>query len=250
MSKELEVAIQAVMEGAKYALSKFNNKLVVHKKADQTVVTKVDSEVEEIIKSIISKAFPNAYFVGEETGGEINSQEFWTIDPIDGTRHFLRHTPMWAVLISLVRNGEPVLGVSYVPGMNEVMYAEKGSGAFLNDERIEVSQIDKISEAILLLGSMRFFEDKLPLTRLIESCASTRSYVSPYEYHLLASGRAEIVIDGYGKIWDIAPFKVILEEAGGKITDSEGKPWNTLTKGGISTNGRLHEGVVNIYNQK
>jgi histidinol-phosphatase len=249
MSEELKTAIDAAKKGAEYALQFYNDELVVEKKEDKTVVTRVDQETEELIKKIVLKKFPSANFVGEETGGSRESL-YWCIDPIDGTRHFLRNTPLWAVLISLIKDGKPVLGVSYVPGMRELLYAEKGQGAFLNGEKVRVSKISELSDSIVLFGSMRFFKDKEILVRFINSSASARSLVSPYEFHLLASGRAEIVIDGYGKTWDIAPFDVIIEEAGGKVTDSFGQPWSVDNPGCVATNGLIHKEVIKIYNEK
>ena len=250
MSDELKVAIEAAKAGAEYALKFFGKNLDIQKKIDKTVVTKVDREVEETIKKVILKSFPNSEFVGEETGEIVKSDTFWSIDPIDGTRHYLRNTPLWAVLISLIKGGEPVVGVSYVPGQNEFMFAEKGHGAFLNDNKIRVSNVSNIDDAILMIGSLRFFDNKTPLLRLIDSTASSRSLVSPYEFHLLASGRAEIVIDNYGKIWDIAPFKVIVEEAGGKVSNSQGEEWRISDTGCIATNGLVCDEVLRIYNEK
>lgn len=104
---------------------------------------------------------------------------------------------------------------------------------------------------MLMLGSLRFFKEKIPITlKLGEACASIRSLVSPYEYHLLASGRCEIILDVYGKIWDIAPFKIIIEEAGGMITNWKGEPWTINDRGCVATNGILHEEVIKILNKE
>ena len=251
MSNELKVAIEAAKKGAKYALTFYGKELTVDKKDDNTVFTKVDKETEEVIKKTILNKFPDAKFVGEETGGIPNKGAFWTIDPIDATRHFIRNIPLWSVLVSLIADGRPIIGVSDAPCLNEVVYAEKGKGAFLNDKKITVSNIAKIKDSLLIVGALRFFKDKMPATlRLIEACASIRSYVSPYDFHLLASGRSEITLDVYGKIWDIAPFKVIVEEAGGRVTNWEGKPWAIDDRGCIATNGILHEEVIKILNKR
>jgi histidinol-phosphatase len=249
MSEELKVAIKAAKKGAEYALKYFGKDLEFSKKSDNTILTRIDKETEELIKKIILNKFPDAKFVGEETGGIPNKGKFWTIDPIDGTRHFIKNTPLWAVLISLVIDGVPVIGVSNVPCLKEVIYAEKGKGVFLNDKKIEVSKTVEIKDSILMLGSLRFFKEKISTAiKFINVCASTRSLVSPYEYHLLSSGRCEIVLDAYGKIWDIAPFKVIVEEAGGEFVNWNGKPWTIKDSGCIATNKMLFKDVMKIIN--
>lgn len=247
MSTELKVAIEAAKKGAEYAIRFYGKELRIDKKEDNTVFTRVDKKTEEVIKKTITNKFPNAKFVGEETGGIPNKGTFWTIDPIDGTRHFIRNTPLWAVLISLIVDGKPVIGVSNAPCLNEITYAEKGKGAFLNNKKVKVSSVAEIKNSLLMFESLRFFEEKIPaLLRVVEACASARSLVSPYEFHLLASGRCEIVLDAYGKIWDIAPFKILIEEAGGKVTNWNGDPWTINDRGCVMTNGILHDKVIKI----
>jgi histidinol-phosphatase len=247
MSDELRIAIKAAKRGASYARTFFGKEMAVGKKDDNTVFTQVDKHTEELIKKTIASKFPNAKFVGEETGGIPTEGKFWTIDPIDGTRHFIRNTPLWSVLISLIVDGKPVIGVSNAPCLNEIIYAEKGKGAFLNDKKIVVSNVSGVEDSLLMFGGLRFFKEKMSaLLRIAEVCASTRSLVSPFEYHLLASGRCEIVLDAYGKIWDIAPFKIIIEEAGGMVTNWDGKPWTIKDKGCIATNRFVHSKVMEI----
>lgn len=251
MSDELKLAIEVAKAGAKYAFTFFGKNQRVEKKSDNTVVTKIDRQTEQIIKEKIREKLPNAKFVGEEGGGTPTKKgAFWTIDPIDGTRHFTRGTPLWSVLLALVINGKPEIGVSYTPCLNELLCGQRRKGAFLNDKKIHVSDTSSIKDALLMFESIRFFKDKSPLLKLIDACASSRSLVSPYEYHLLASGRCEIVLDAYGKIWDLAPFKVIVEEAGGKITKFNGDEWDMEGSGAIMTNGILHEEVIKILNEK
>ncbi len=249
MSDELKVAIEAAKKGAEYAKTFFGKEMAIDKKGDNTVLTQVDKATEEVIKNVIRNKYPNAKFVGEETGGSISQGTFWTIDPIDGTRHFIRNTPLWSVLVALIVDGDAKIGVSYTPCLNELVYAEKEKGAFLNGKKIKVSNIAILKDAILMLGSLRFFKDKALILRVVDNCASARSLVSPYEFHLLSSGRCEIVLDAYGKIWDIAPFKVILEEAGGKITNWQGKPWTVQDRGCIATNGLIHNQVAKIIRE-
>lgn len=247
-SQELLTALEAAKKGAAYAMKYYGKELRAIKKKDNTVFTHVDKTTEEIIKKTITNKFPSAKFVGEETGGMPIKEVFWTIDPIDGTRHFARNIPLWSVLVSLIRKGEPVIGVSNTPCLNEIAYAEKGKGAFLNEKKINVSRISKVKDSLVVFGSLRFFKDISSLFKIIKASSSTRSFASPYELHLLASGRCEIVLDAYGKIWDIAPFKVIVEEAGGRVTNWKGKPWTINDRGCVATNGILHDKVIEIIN--
>jgi histidinol-phosphatase len=171
------------------------------------------------------------------------------IDPIDGTRHFVKNTPLWAVLITLVVDGEPTIGVSNMPCLNEILYAEKGEGSFINGRKISVSNFSKLNESIAMFCSLRFFKKRLPVAfKLIEACASVRSYVSAYEFHLIASGRSEIILDANRKMWDAALYKVIVEEAGGKYTNWNGQPWKIGDVGFVATNGILHNKVMEIIN--
>jgi histidinol-phosphatase len=249
MSDELKVTIEAAKRGANYANTFFGKEILFSKKSDNTIFTKVDEATEKIIKNTILIKFPDAKFVGEETGGVPNNGKFWTIDPIDGTRYFARDIPLWSTLISLVVNGKPVIGVSNAPALKELIYAEKGNGTFLNEKKVVVSNISEINNSLLMLGSLRFFKEKITIPlKLMNATDSTRSIVSPYALHLLSSGRCEIFFDIYGKIWDISPFKVIVEEAGGKMTNWKGKDWTINDRGCVATNRLLHNKVIEIIN--
>jgi len=251
MSNELKVAIDAARKGSAHALNFYGKELKFVIKDDNTLLTKADKEVEEVIKNLILARFPNANFVGEETGGTTGSGKFWVVDPIDGTRHFVKNTPLWATLISLFKDYRPVAGVSNMPCLNEILIAERGMGAFLNNKKIFVSKVSHLNNALLMYGSLRFFKErKEGLINLSDSCASSRSLVSPYQFHLLASGRCDIVVDAYDKMWDLGPFVVAIEEAGGKVTSLDGNEWNYNDIGCVATNGILHDQALRIINSK
>jgi|WetSurMetagenome_2_1015567.scaffolds.fasta_scaffold14404_6 histidinol-phosphatase len=172
------------------------------------------------------------------------------IDPIDGTRHFVKNIPLWAVLISLIVDGEPVVGVSYMPCLNEIMYAEKGQGTFINGHKVSVSKFSRLDESILLFCSLRFFKEKMrAVLEFVNECASTRSYVSAYEFHLLVSGRSEVILDAHRRMWDAALYKVIVEEAGGKYTNWNGEPWEIGDIGCVASNKILHNKVMEVINK-
>lgn len=248
MADELKAAIEAAKEGGKYALKYFEKEFEVEFKDDNTPITKADKESEEVIKKCILKYFPDAKFVGEESGGSVDEEEFWTIDPIDGTRSFSRGIPSWGVAISLYKNPNFELGVVYFPSFDDILYAQKGKGAFLNDKKVHVSKVNLLNKALLAYGNPRYIENKKSLLNLIESAASGRSWEVTYSNYLLAQGKVDATLDGYAHLWDYAPFKIITEEAGGRVTKLDGSPITKHGLGYIATNGLLHDEVVKLFN--
>ena len=249
MSNELKVAIEAARVGAKSAIKYFNKNLKVSiKEVDKTPVTIADQESEKAIKSFLLSKFPRAKFVAEEIGGSTKEDEFWIIDPVDGTRSFSRGIPGWAVSIGYYKNSVFELGVCYYPIFDQILYAQRGEGAYLNGEKVHVSQIDSLNKALLGFGNPRYIENKSSLLNLIDLAGSARSWEVTYSNFLLAQGKVDIVLDGYAYLWDVAPFKVIIEEAGGKITRIDGSPITIHGKGYVSTNGLLHDEVIKLIN--
>lgn len=250
MTNELKVAIQAAKAASKISLKYFGHNPYVKFKADQSPVTKADKESEAIIRKIILKNFPNTNIVGEEAGGDLNKDEFWTIDPIDGTKYFIRDLPLWSILIALYKGGDVVLGISYMPVFNELIWAEKGKGAFLNGKKISVSKVSNLKEVFFNFGTLRKFNNHKNIFRLADQCLSSRGIGNPYGYQQVACGKMDISLDVKAGIWDLAPYKCIIEEAGGKITDFEGNPWKSTDKQCLATNGILHDEVIRILNEK
>lgn len=132
MSEELKIAIEAAKKGAEAALRYYEKNPAFEVKPDNSPVTKADKEAEDIIKKTIVSHFPHAQFLGEETGGTLDADDFWCIDPIDGTKNFIRGLPFWGIEIAHIIDSEIVLGLSYGPVIEEMLYAEKGKGAFMN----------------------------------------------------------------------------------------------------------------------
>jgi histidinol-phosphatase len=248
MSKLLKVAIEAAEAGAAHALKHFTGHSSFTYKSKNTPVTKTDIEVEEIIKKTILKSFPQAKFVGEEGGGSFNQEEFWLIDPIDGTRGFIRGLPLWGTLLAYCKNGQVLVGVSAIPAMNELMYAEKGQGAFLNNKKIHVSKIANLKDSYLNYGRPTYFTNRSALDKLIDSCNGARGIGDAYSYHLLASGRIDVNVEGRLKAWDVAPYKIIVEEAGGQVSNLEGKDWQFSDTTFMTTNKLLHNQVIKVLN--
>lgn len=231
-------------------MSYYKTDISVTMKHDQSPVTQADQEAEELIKKMIKAAFPNHTFFGEE-GEKVdlaNHKGFtWIIDPIDGTKSFVRGIPLFGTLLALLHDGELIVGVSNAPAWGELMYAAKGEGAFLNDKQLRVSDVSTLSEAYLSNGRLKYFEDidKMPqLQKLARQAHWARGMGDFWIYHLIAEGKVDIMMEGSVKFWDIAAAKVIVEEAGGKMTQLDGQPITYASTSTLATNGKLHELVV------
>lgn len=250
MSEELKTAIAAAKKAAAHATKFLENDFEVMRKDDDSPVTKADKECEKIIRSTITEKFPNAKFVGEEGGGNTEEEEFWIIDPIDGTKAFARNIPHWSILIALYKNNDIHLGVSFIAGQNQLFYAERGKGAFLNDEKVHVSSHEKLDHFYFTFGTPKRVANIDGLLRLIDKAEWARSVGDAMSFHLLANGKTDVHIENGLQLWDIAPFKVIIEEAGGKITEDTGEPWSKTTSNILVSNGLLHDEAVRLFNQK
>ena len=244
----LTTALDAAKLGSEKALSYFDKDIDVEYKSDNTPVTIADKEAEKTIRKRIMESFPNAKFVGEEGGGDLKQDEFWIIDPIDGTRHFSRGIPSWRILIGYVKVGSFELGVSYSPFETGTVWAQKGKGTFTDGKRTNVSGISRLSEALMCNGNPKYFTNKQSLLKLIEASGSVRSFDTGYSQALVAMGKVDVSVDSYGAAWDVAPYIPIIQEAGGKITNLQGGTWSFEDVGCIATNGLLHDEVVQILN--
>ncbi|MBU1975776.1 MAG: inositol-phosphate phosphatase [Nanoarchaeota archaeon] len=249
-SKFLSVALDAARKSEDIIMKYFSEGFEVRIKEDMSPVTQADTEGEEVIKKVISSAFPDHGFIGEEHGTERSDSDYqWIIDPIDGTKNFARGIPLFGTQIALMHKGELVLGVSNAPALKELMYAEKGKGAFLNGKKVGVSSVDKLSDAYICYGNLPRFETikKMgALLGLIEKTQQPRGIGDFWCYHLLASGRIDIMIEATTALWDIAAATIIIEEAGGTVTDITGKPVDKDTTSIIAANG-LHAEVLKYF---
>lgn len=250
MSNELKVAIEAAKAGAKIALKYFDKNPHVETKLDNSPVTKADRESEEIIKQIILRAFPKTHFLAEESGGIITDDDLWIIDPIDGTKNFIRHLPFWSVLLAFCRNREVLVGVSFSPTLDELIYAEKGSGTYINGKKTRVSKIDNFKDAFVNYGDLKKFNEQQreAILSLSKRAMSVRGIGHPYGYNQVALGNIDASIDPKPYAWDVAACKVIIEEAGGKVTNFDGKEWSLGDSTAVATNGLLHDEVIKILN--
>jgi histidinol-phosphatase len=218
-------------------------------KPDNTPVTIADREGEVIIRETILKEFPQANFVGEEMGGSMDKSEFWTIDPIDGTKNFMRGVGLWSILIAYYKDGQFQLGVSYVPVLDEIAYGERGKGAFLNDKEVHVSKIQYIEDCYISHGELRYMENLPGINTLSNRVMTMKGIGDAWSYHLVASGRIDAMMEAYTNIWDVAPFSVIIEEAGGKFTNLKGEKWTLADTSALASNGLIHEEIARIVNK-
>jgi histidinol phosphatase-like enzyme (inositol monophosphatase family) len=244
----LELVTKAALKAGKVALRYFRKGVSAERKADGSPVTKADKETEEILIATLKKGMPGCGFLGEEFGEQGSKTQRWIIDPIDGTRNFIRGIPIWALLVALEEEGEITVGVVHNPATGELWRARKGGGAFHNGKRISASKVDSFENSIFFHSSLRkskegFYWDGL--LRLVEKTPYQRGPGDYLGYVLVAQGQGEIYLEDGLAPWDIAANKIIVEEAGGKLTDLEGRE-SIYSGSALATNGKLHEQVLKI----
>ena len=243
-SPQVDVAIAAAEAAARISRDYYRGNFTVTTKADLTPVTQADVECEETIRNIILDAFPDDGFYGEETGKtQADADRLWLVDPIDGTKAFVRQYPFFSTQIALMERGSLVLGVSSGTMFDELAWAERGKGAWLNGERLSVSSIDNPARAAYSTGNLKSLARSDGWNRLAEFIAVSdriRGYGDFYQYHLLAAGKIEAVVESDVNILDIAALSVIVAEAGGVFTDMNGNAPGLDTRSVIAANPALH----------
>jgi histidinol-phosphatase len=247
----LDIALRAIREADKITLSYYGKNPRSHLKEDRSPVTIADTRAERAIVRTIRKKFPGHDFYGEEYGRTGRQSDYlWLIDPIDGTKNYIGGIPLWGTLIALMRGDELILGVSHVPILKETLWAENGRGAFLNGKRVRVSRVGTLGKAMISYGSLGTFRAhrlEKNILSLIHACSRQRCFGDLWPYHLLASGKLEIVIEMRIKPMDIAPHALIVREAGGETTDIGGKLFSLSTDSFLATNGMLHETSLRYF---
>ncbi len=240
----LDIALQAAKAGEEVIRHYYESNIKVTLKEDYTPVTVADVETEMKIKEVILGAFPDHGFYGEETGLTNPDAEYtWLIDPIDGTKSFVRQYPFFSTQIALMRADEILVGVSNGVMFNELAWASKGDGAFLNNKPVHVSGLTDIKDAALSMGNIATLASDptrwAGAAKLAQQVNRTRGYGDFYHYHLLASGKIEIIVESDVNILDIAALSVIVTEAGGQCTDLEGQALNLDTSSVLATSSQL-----------
>jgi len=249
LKNRLEIAQEASWRAGRITLEYFQAGVAVRTKTDGSPVTQADIRAEEEIRHLLRQHFPHDAIVGEEGDQERARLEgTWYIDPIDGTRSFVCGVPFYGVLVAFEAYGEVLLGVVHFPALQEVIWAARGEGCYWNGRRAQVSSVSKLQDAVLLITDT-FHMEKLghgpAWRRLCEATKLQRTWGDAYGHMLVATGRAEIMIDPRMNVWDCGPLLPILSEAGGRFTDWNGNP-TIHGENAFSANAALHQEVQNL----
>ena len=255
----LHFAKQLAYRAGRITLSYYNKGIQHDLKSDESPVTAADKAAEEFIRREIEKKYPTHAIVGEEFGespspyrrgarGEVRNPFRWIVDPIDGTKSFIKGVPLYSVLVALEIEGISRVGVVYFPALDEILYAADGLGCWWNGKRAHVSEVKDMKKAVFLYTSWSGFRTKKRLDafeNLHRDCFFGRGWSDAYGYHMVATGRAEIMLDPSVQIWDVAPFPPIFREAGGFFGSWEGEEGHTHGEG-LAVNAALKRKVLKL----
>lgn len=250
---DLDLALELADRADALTTTRFRARdLDVSSKPDRTPVTDADIAVEDSVREALAEARPDDVVAGEERGGAVGEGRSWVLDPIDGTKNFLRGVPAWASLIALVDAGRPVVGVVSAPGLNRRWWAAAGSGAWsaggTEPRRITVSGVRDIADAYVStthLGEWDVHHSREAYLRLVDACWENRGFGDFWHHCLVAEGSIDLAVEPVVNAWDVAAVQVIVEEAGGTFTDLDG---NARYDGGnaLSSNSRLHTTALRL----
>ena len=250
----LQTALDAANKAAEVARRYYQSNLQIRIKDDRTPVTEADVECEQRIREIITGRFPAHGFLGEETGEDkLGAEYVWLVDPIDGTKSFVRQYPFFSTQIAVMKAGEIVAAVSSAPMFDELAWAQKGGGAWLNGKPCRVSEIATLAGCSLSsgnLGSLARDGGWEAYGKLVATVDRVRGYGDFYHYHLLAAGKVDLVVESDVNILDIAALSLIVEEAGGRFTDLEGDPPGLETTSVLASNALLHEAAFRMLRDR
>jgi len=246
----LAVALEAAREGGRRTLAYFNVGVGIEFKADGTPVTRADREAEAAMRARIAQSFPEHAILGEEEGESGGRGPYrWIIDPLDGTRTFVRGVPLYGTLVGVEVRDEPVVGVIYMPALDEMVAAACGEGCTWNGRPCRVSSAS-LDDALLVVTDERAARARSgAYARLVDRTAMQRTWADCYGYVLVATGRAEVALDPAMNVWDCAALLPVVEEAGGRFTDWRGR--RTIRGGeAVATNGLVHDDVVALLGER
>lgn len=243
-----EIALRAAREGGKILLQKFGTALHIDRKGAGDLVTDADREAEEAIVGVIRHTFPRHAILAEEADyGEKEGDYRWIIDPLDGTTNYAHAFPWFSVSIALEVAGEVVLGVVYNPAHQDLFYAEAGQGAYLNDVQIRVSATDALDESLVATGfpydrkqcQANNYDHFINFQQAAQACRRVGSAALDLAY--TAAGRFDGFWEMKLKPWDVAAGKLLVEEAGGRVSDFSGEPCDIFGCEILASNGLIHE---------
>jgi histidinol-phosphatase len=257
----LEWALKITREAGDLTLEYFRRRdLAVEFKADASPVTAADRAAEELLRKRIQERFPDDSILGEEFGAAVGSSGYqWVLDPIDGTKSFVHGVPLYTTLVAVLEGDRPKLGIIYAPACGEMVHASAGGGCWYSDARLgdaaptraQVSSVRHLRESLLLTSEIASFgthrrKDAIPTYLELQKAARlARTWGDGYGYLMVATGRAEVMIDPVMNLWDAAPLQTVIEEAGGRFTDWQGQA--TVHSGeAIATNAHVVDEVLAI----
>jgi histidinol-phosphatase len=249
VNRELAFAEELARAGGAIALARFGNPGTPRRKTDGSWVTEVDEQVERELRTRIAETYPDHAILGEEEGlvGDDEAPQ-WVIDPIDGTNNFLAGIPIWGTLVALRVDGESVVGVANAPVLGELYTGARGEGARLNGEPIAVDPVERLEDAMLVLGGVQHFVERDLgdfVTRLAARTRRDRGLGDFWGHMLVARGAAHAMVEAANlSLWDVAALEPIVAEAGGRLTALDGGPWSSGPA--LSTCGPIHDEIVRL----
>lgn len=253
LKKLLDFAIKIAVQAGDITLAYFQTQLDTEFKVDDSPVTIADKKAEELLRNRIEKHYPRHGVLGEEFGDtNKGASHRWIIDPIDGTKSFMRGVPLYGVLIGLEIDGKIELGVSYFPGVNDIVYAATGEGCFWNGKRAQVSQTASLDRAIVSFTDFQNFKNynRSQEWNAVANATYYRvGWSDAYGHMLVATGRCDIMLDPIMNAWDCGPFPVILKEAGGYFGDWQGNE-TIYGNEALSTSQKLLPDVLELISRK
>jgi histidinol-phosphatase len=250
-----DLMIRAAREAGRIALNYFPDLNAIDFmaqviwKSDHSPVTVADREAEAHLRKALLDGFPEDGFLGEESGDRPGKSGYrWIVDPIDGTRNFVRGVPHWATLVGLEHDGRPIAGVAYEPVINRLWHALQGDGAYRDDQRIHVSRIDRLDQCTMFYSSLSWFVKagrEREFLQLVAKTQRQRGFGDYYGHLLVAQGAGDFMVEHGVHSWDVAALRVIVEQAGGKFTDWNGTSTSD-TPDCLASNGLVHDAVLAV----
>jgi histidinol-phosphatase len=244
MHADLVLALALADEADALSLPRFRDEtLTVETKPDLTPVTEADRAVEARLRELLARERPADGVLGEEGGETGSARRRWIVDPIDGTRNFSRGLPVWATLIALEADGVVEAGVVSAPALGRRWWAARGEGAFADGEPLSVSRIARVEDAVVSFSPTALRPGREPVLELARRAWHPQPFSDFWMHVLVAEGAADVAIDPVVEAWDVAAVKVVVEEAGGRVTDLAGRD-GVAGGSAVSTNGLLHDEVL------
>ncbi len=248
-----EVAVVAAQKAGRLALRYFDGEFVVEQKSDLSPVTIADREAEQMLRTALHASFPDDGFLGEEYGDTPGTSGYrWVLDPIDGTRSFVRGIPLWGTLVGLEYKGEQIAGVAEMATLGNTWRALRGDGAYRNDQRIHVSSVSDLSRALVFYSGLSWFVEsgrEQDFLRLVRHTDRQRGFGDFYGFMLVAQGSGELMVEHGVHPWDVIPLKPIIEEAGGRYSNWDSGA-SVERPDVVVSNGKLHDAALAVLNGK